>query len=1025
MRNSPDSSVSLQALLLIAVSYVALGVAGLSLAIPPGYASPVFPAAGFSLAVALRFGPRVLPAIWLGSFLLNVGVAMSNANLSFSALLVAAGIGAGAALQAGVGRFLINRWSTEKWRHLEQEKDILQFSLLGGVLASLVSATFGVSSLMLVDIVPPTAFGYAWWTWFVGDALGVLISAPLILGLLLRRQSDWGNRLKALALPVLGMLLLAVAAFLGAARWESWSRQAKLDDQGDLAAAALERRFIAHRETLAALARAIEVIPELSLTQFEHFASATLQAQPDIFALSFNPYVTLARRNAFERQMAAKYPGGTFQITERNAEHELVRAGDRPEYIAVGYISPLEGNKPAVGFDISSEPKRRDAIARAQKSGQTAATEPIRLVQEEKRRVGVLLLAPVFQQQGDSPATDAEHDLTGFVVDVIKVDEMIAIALQGIMSPGLVISIEDPATDQANQVLYRSESKSAVAGGEPAWRKRLTMADREWILKLFVTEEYVRQHRSWIAWGVGVAGLLFVGLLQLSLLAMTGRTALIDRRVSEQTEEISAKNTALIKSEEKYRSVVESIKEVIFQTDAQGLWTFLNPAWTEVTGFGVQESLGELYLNHVHPDDRQRNIELFEPLLQRKKDYCRDVTRYLRQNGDICWIEVYARPTLDATGQVIGIAGTLLDVTERRMGEQALRENESRLRSITDSTHDAILIMAPNGQISFWNPAAESLFGYSKEEAIGQDLHFLLAPKRYHEAIQSHLFHFRETGQGNAVGKITEFFAVRKDGVEISISLSLAAHKTGNGWHAIGTIRDTTELRRLEQIKDDVERIVRHDLKAPLTGLINIPRLLLEDDNLTPEQQKLLGMVDASARKMLRLINSSLEIYKIESGTYRLLPKRCCLAKLIRCNIDMLTHDVNIVSKQVIFRDHTIVSGESQAHLETDELLLDIILMNILRNALEASEDKDQITIDLKENDTSCTIAISNAKAVPMEIRDRFFEKYVTSKKSGGTGLGTYSAYIMTQALQGTIEMETSDTTGTKVTISIPKLTDL
>jgi PAS domain-containing protein len=76
---------------------------------------------------------------------------------------------------------------------------------------------------------------------------------------------------------------------------------------------------------------------------------------------------------------------------------------------------------------------------------------------------------------------------------------------------------------------------------------------------------------------------------------------------------------ALRESEAKYRSVVEGVKEIVFQTDAEGRWLFLNPSWTEVTGFGVEESLGKVFLESVHPDDRERNSALFAPLIAREK----------------------------------------------------------------------------------------------------------------------------------------------------------------------------------------------------------------------------------------------------------------------------------------------------------------------------------------------------------------------------------------------------------------------
>lgn len=531
--------------LVIAILYALFGAVGLALAIPPGYASPVFPAAGFALAVALRFGIRVLPAIWFGSLSLNIGVALINDNFSATSLLVAVGIATGAVLQAGFGRFLVQRWSTAKWQHLEQDRDVFQFLALGGALACLVSATCGVTTLVLAGIVSPVAFGYAWWNWYVGDTLGVLTSAPLVIGLLQRNLPEWQARLKTMALPVIGMLALAVLAFLGVARWENASQQAKLDDQGNLFAQSLEHRFIAHREVLAALSRVIEITPDLGIAQFDHFTKETLREQPDLFALSFNPFVTLAHRPDFERHMAKIYPDGQFQITERTAEKRLVRAGDRPEYVTVGYISPLTGNRAAIGFDINSEPIRRAAIEHARASGRAAATAPIKLVQENQERLGILVMTPAFRQSPVLNRGVDERELIGFGVAVIKVDEMVEIAIKGQLPPGLVIELDDPTADAAGRVLYRSDSKARMAEGGPVWQGRLMMADREWTLRVFPTEAYLQQHRPWLAWGVGVAGLMFAALIQVLLLAVTGRTTLIQRRVDEQTVEIRTVNSNL------------------------------------------------------------------------------------------------------------------------------------------------------------------------------------------------------------------------------------------------------------------------------------------------------------------------------------------------------------------------------------------------------------------------------------------------------------------------------------------------
>ena len=177
-------------------------------------------------------------------------------------------------------------------------------------------------------------------------------------------------------------------------------------------------------------------------------------------------------------------------------------------------------------------------------------------------------------------------------------------------------------------------------------------------------------------------------------------------------------------------------------------------------------------------------------------------------------------PLRSATGEINGVLGTYMDITDRKRSEEALRESESSMRAITDSAQDAILMMDPEGRISYWNPAAERILGYTSAEAIGQNLHALIVPSRYHEAHYAALPLFQQKGQGAAVGKTLDLEARRKDGKEISVRLSLSALQMKSAWHAVGILRDSTELKRAEETLWKSEERFRTLADSTFEGII-------------------------------------------------------------------------------------------------------------------------------------------------------------------------------------------------------------
>ena|GEM_PF-1193856 len=561
MESAPRSRSALRQVSILTLAYVVLGAFGLMLAPPPGNASPVFPAAGLALAAALVFGNRALFGVWLGALTIHLVIAWLDNSLGWVSFLFAVAMASGASLQAWGGRRLIIHFQGEQWRTLENERSIFSFLALGGPLPCLISSSVGVVCLFLLGRLDKSGYFVTWWAWYVGDVLGVLIGAPVALSLLIRSDDLWAERRRRLMVPMLLVLALVGGALLGVARWERETQSAQLAAEGQTLAREISQRLVAHHEALLALRRFIEVTPKIKADQFAYFIEATLRDDPDIFALSYNPYVRGQQRQSFEQEMAIQTAIPGYRITQRDEQNRFVSASEKDEYVPVGLIGPMPANLPALGYDINAEPLRHDAIQRAIASGGTAVTAPLRLVQESKEGAGILILSPVHSRGSDGVARSDKASLTGFAAVVIKVDEMVGIATRGHLAPGLQFHLDDPAAEPSKSLLYQSAAIESKLLDEWKWQTTIAVGDRTWEITLLPSEAYFQQQRHWTSWVVGVIGLLFATLLQILMLGMTGRTVTIQRKVEAQTAEIRGKNAELDRHHQHLEELVKSRTE--------------------------------------------------------------------------------------------------------------------------------------------------------------------------------------------------------------------------------------------------------------------------------------------------------------------------------------------------------------------------------------------------------------------------------------------------------------------------------
>jgi CHASE1-domain containing sensor protein len=369
---------------------------------------------------------------------------------------------------------------------------------------------------------------FSWWTWWVGDVIGVAVVAPLVLIGFGRPRDVWRRRSVPVAIPLAVLLVLAASLFLLVSAWERARIATGFKVRSDALAAAVRARLEESAELLRSLESFHAAAPQFDRRTFRSFVERALSKSPHLQALSWNPRVTDAGREAFE-QGGPDGSDGACRITERDSKDRLVPAPRRSEYVPVRYIEPYEANAAIVGFDVSSGIVRFEAMKQACETGAPAATRRIRLLQEAEPAFGLLVFLPVYSKSGSSATPeDRRRSVAGYFAGVLRLQEFFSFLDGARNAEGIDVEVRDGDAPAGGDAL-RPSSLDRTGPAEIQHTATFAFGGRNWSAICRATPAYVAAARSWKPWGVLAAGMGAAGFLGAFLLAATGRAVLIER----------------------------------------------------------------------------------------------------------------------------------------------------------------------------------------------------------------------------------------------------------------------------------------------------------------------------------------------------------------------------------------------------------------------------------------------------------------------------------------------------------------
>ena len=506
----------------VALAYLLAARFGSLFAVPPGFASAIWPPAGIALGALLLWRWPALLGIGLGSLATNLWLMLAapgEPSWTAPQLLAPMLIGCGAMAQAAVGGWLVRRYLP--WPLcLLTGREVLMLMLLAGPLASTVNASIGVASLTLLGLSPPSGMALSWLTWWAGDAIGAMTFTPLLL-LMANRDHASRRRARQVVVPIL-ITLLVVAAFVALARQAGdQRRQLHFDTTAEAVGRALAKRIDEAERVVVVLRGLFEASDNVTRDDFSRYVSYLPLAGLGISAVEWSPRISDEQRPALEQELSALAGTAVTLATVIDGKRQPV--GQRPFYFPVTYVEPLRGNETALGLDLQAQAQRLHLLQQAELVDGVVASAAIRLVQGGR---GMLLIAPV------RPAGNRQLAVSGFVLGVIHLEPWLGGALADIDVRGLTIRIVDSA-DGDQPLFMQGEGLT----GERRQRL-LALGGRQWQLSVIAGSDFFHRDRDWQLWVMITLGLLFTVLLCSLLLLITGTSARVAQQVVERTAEL-------------------------------------------------------------------------------------------------------------------------------------------------------------------------------------------------------------------------------------------------------------------------------------------------------------------------------------------------------------------------------------------------------------------------------------------------------------------------------------------------------
>jgi PAS domain S-box-containing protein len=475
-------------------------------------------------------------------------------------------------------------------------------------------------------------------------------------------------------------------------------------------------------------------------------------------------------------------------------------------------------------------------------------------------------------------------------------------------------------------------------------------------------------------------------------------------------------------------SIVDSSDDAIVGKTLDGIIVSWNRGAQKIYGYSADEVKGKSISILTPPDHSNEIPQLLERIREGQRIEHYETLRMRKDGKKIC-ASLTISPIKDAAGKIIGASTIAWDITEQKRIEIALRESEARFRSITQSASDAIISADSDDNIISWNKGAQTIFGYTEEEALGKSVTMII-PERYRDAHKKGLERVNSTGETRIIGKTVEMVGMRKDGGEFPLELSLSTWKIGIRRLYSGIIRDITErkqadeklkqtLAELERSNKDLEQFAyaaSHDLQEPLRTVSNFSQLLGRryKGELDAKADQFIGFIVDGATRMQEMIDNLLIYSRVSTRAKPFEPTD------FKTVFDQALTNV----KMAIEESGALVIHDPLPTVMADASQMVQLFQNLLSNAIKFRKEKPRITVSAAQRGNEWLFSVKdNGIGIAPEFMENIFKMFQREHASAeypGTGVGLAICKKIVDRHGGRIWVESEQGKGSTFYFTIP-----